>query len=74
MFADLSSVPRDFCLLLTGTPLQNSTEELWALLNFAEPEAFASGDAFIEQFGQLTDAQQVRDLHSILKPYPNPAS
>ena len=69
MFADLSSVPRDFCLLLTGTPLQNSTEELWALLNFAEAEAFASGDAFIEQFGQLTDAQQVRDLHSILKPY-----
>ena len=26
LFQDLVSVPRDFCLLLTGTPLQNSTE------------------------------------------------
>ena len=27
-------------VLLTGTPLQNSLEELWALLNFLEPEKF----------------------------------
>ena len=29
LFEDLASVPRDFCLLLTGTPLQNSTEGEW---------------------------------------------
>ena len=62
-------MPRDFCLLLTGTPLQNSTEELWALLNFADPVAFADKDAFVEKFGQLKDAKQVSDLHSMLKPY-----
>jgi SNF2 family DNA or RNA helicase len=28
-------------VLLTGTPLQNSLDELWALLNFLEPETFA---------------------------------
>jgi chromodomain-helicase-DNA-binding protein 7 len=69
LFEELAKVPRDFCLLLTGTPLQNSTDELWALLNFANPVSFASKDTFIEKFGQLTDAKQVSDLHSILKPY-----
>jgi len=27
-------------LLLTGTPLQNSIEELWSLLNFLDPQKF----------------------------------
>lgn len=68
-FVELATVPRDFCLLLTGTPLQNSTEELWSLLHFSDPLTFASKDAFVAKFGQLTDSQQVSDLHSVLKPY-----
>lgn len=31
----------DHLLLLTGTPLQNNTEELWTLLNFLEENEFA---------------------------------
>ncbi len=69
LFRDLANVPRDFCLLLTGTPLQNSTEELWSLLNFSDKNVFGSKESFTEQFGQLSDAKQVSDLHSILKPY-----
>jgi SNF2 family DNA or RNA helicase len=69
LFEDLASVPRDFCLLLTGTPLQNSTEELWALLHFCDPVAFASKDEFTNQFGQLQDASQVASLHTVLRPY-----
>jgi len=46
LFEDLASVPRDWCLLLTGTPLQNSTEELWALLHFCDPTGFGSKDEF----------------------------
>jgi len=69
LFLELATVPREFCVLLTGTPLQNSTEELWALLNFADPVHFISKENFVTQFGQLTDAKQVSDLHSILKPY-----
>ena len=30
---------------------------------------FISKENFVTQFGQLTDAKQVSDLHSILKPY-----
>lgn len=33
-------------LLLTGTPLQNSLPELWALLNFLLPTIFSSVDTF----------------------------
>ena len=69
LFEELATVPRDFCVLLTGTPLQNSTEELWALLHFSDPFAFHSKDDFIEKFGQLENAKQVSDLHSVLKPY-----
>jgi SNF2 family DNA or RNA helicase len=69
LFEELAKVPREFCLLLTGTPLQNSTEELWALLHFAEPKVFASKDSFVGRFGQLKDAKQVSDLHAMLKPY-----
>ena len=35
----LGHVPVRF--LLTGTPLQNNTEELWSLLNVVNPQAFA---------------------------------
>uniref|UniRef100_A0A7S1B9C3 Uncharacterized protein n=2 Tax=Corethron hystrix TaxID=216773 RepID=A0A7S1B9C3_9STRA len=69
LFRELNSVPRDWCLLLTGTPLQNSTEELWALLNFANGDAFSSKETFCEKFGQLKQSQQVKDLHGMLKPF-----
>jgi chromodomain-helicase-DNA-binding protein 7 len=69
LFEELATVPRDYCVLLTGTPLANATEELWALLHFSDPVAFASKDDFLQKFGQLTDANQVSELHSILKPY-----
>jgi len=37
-------------LLLTGTPLQNSLGELWALLNFLLPKVFKSCDTFENWF------------------------
>lgn len=69
LFSDLGAVPRDHCLLLTGTPIANATEELWALLSFANPTVFDDKDGFLEKFGEMTDAKQVNELHSLLKPY-----
>ena len=37
-------------ILLTGTPIQNSLAELWALLNFVLPAVFASAETFDEWF------------------------
>uniref|UniRef100_K3X6C6 Chromodomain-helicase-DNA-binding protein 6 n=1 Tax=Globisporangium ultimum (strain ATCC 200006 / CBS 805.95 / DAOM BR144) TaxID=431595 RepID=K3X6C6_GLOUD len=65
----MRSLHRDHCVLLTGTPLQNKTEELWALLNFLDGKSFPSVQDFLEKFGDLHEAQQVADLHKMLKPY-----
>lgn len=46
-------------VLLTGTPLQNSVEELFSLLNFLEPQQFPSETAFLEEFGDLKTEEQV---------------
>uniref|UniRef100_A0A7N6BSG2 DNA helicase n=1 Tax=Anabas testudineus TaxID=64144 RepID=A0A7N6BSG2_ANATE len=55
-------------VLLTGTPLQNSVEELFSLLNFLEPQQFPSESTFLEEFGDLKTDEQVKKLQAILKP------
>uniref|UniRef100_A0A674MUQ3 Chromodomain helicase DNA binding protein 6 n=1 Tax=Takifugu rubripes TaxID=31033 RepID=A0A674MUQ3_TAKRU len=55
-------------VLLTGTPLQNSVEELFSLLNFLEPLQFQSETTFLEEFGDLKTDEQVKKLQAILKP------
>ena len=57
------------CLLLTGTPLQNNTDELWALLNFVDRDEFSDRDSFVQDFGNLQTSQQLDALHNKLKPY-----
>ncbi|KAG6846025.1 hypothetical protein H0H87_011073 [Tephrocybe sp. NHM501043] len=67
-------------LLLTGTPIQNSMQELWALLHFIMPSLFDSHDEFNEWFskdienaaenkGSKLNEHQLRRLHMILKPF-----
>jgi len=56
-------------ILLTGTPIQNNADELWALLNFIEPKAFASINDFRERFGELNEAEGVERLKVAIEPY-----
>ena len=67
-------------LLLTGTPIQNSMQELWALLHFIMPTLFDSHEEFGEWFskdieshvtgeGEKLDQHQLSRLHMILKPF-----
>uniref|UniRef100_H3CR68 Chromodomain-helicase-DNA-binding protein 8 n=1 Tax=Tetraodon nigroviridis TaxID=99883 RepID=H3CR68_TETNG len=55
-------------VLLTGTPLQNTVEELFSLLHFLEPAQFPSEIEFLREFGDLKTEEQVQKLQSILKP------
>jgi hypothetical protein len=55
-------------ILLTGTPLQNSIDELWALLNFLEPNRFESHKEFIDSYGNMSSAADVEKLQGLLKP------
>lgn len=81
---ELKQYPSESRLILTGTPLQNNLSELWSLLNFLLPDAFAD----LEHFESLFDFSSVREkdghkefltqerktktvasLHAILKPF-----
>ncbi|CAA3031733.1 CHROMATIN REMODELING 5-like [Olea europaea subsp. europaea] len=41
-------------LLITGTPLQNSVEELWAFLQFLDPDKFKSKEDFVRKYKNLS--------------------
>ncbi|XP_065343833.1 chromatin-remodeling ATPase INO80 [Cloeon dipterum] len=66
-------------LLLSGTPVQNSMAELWALLHFIMPMLFDSHDEFAEWFSKdienvaenkgSIDEKHLSRLHMILKPF-----
>jgi ATP-dependent helicase STH1/SNF2 len=72
-------------ILLTGTPLQNSLGELWALLNFLLPKIFSSADTFDSWFSaplaaagggsedaSLTEEETllvINRLHQVLRPF-----
>ena len=81
---ELKQYPSESRLILTGTPLQNNLTELWSLLNFLLPDAFAD----LEHFESMFDFSDVQDkeghkefiskerqqktvasLHAILKPF-----
>ncbi|KAJ7562204.1 hypothetical protein O6H91_03G058800 [Diphasiastrum complanatum] len=56
-------------LLLTGTPVQNNTKEIFSLLNLLDPEAFASEQEFLKKYGDIKIVDQVRDLQdNVLRP------
>ncbi|XP_047321944.1 chromatin structure-remodeling complex protein SYD [Impatiens glandulifera] len=50
--ADLKQYRSAHRLLLTGTPLQNNLEELWALLNFLLPNIFNASCDFSQWFNK----------------------
>ena len=72
-------------ILLTGTPLQNSLGELWALLNFLLPKIFSSADTFETWFSAplssaggtaedlaMTEEESllvINRLHQVLRPF-----
>lgn len=55
-------------VLLTGTPIQNSLDELFALLNFLQPHRFYSSEVFLKEYGNLRRSEDVERLQALLKP------
>jgi len=55
-------------LLVTGTPLQNSLRELWALLHFLDPAKFPDSAEFEKEY-EVKEAEQVLKLHEQLRPH-----
>jgi SNF2 family DNA or RNA helicase len=63
----LGAMKYDHLVLLTGTPLQNNVQELWALLRLINPRQFESMDDFIAKFGDLKTAAQLDALQKVLQ-------
>jgi len=67
------TIPTQFRLLITGTPLQNNLNELWALLNFLLPDIFSSEADFETWFSLGGDSgakdNVVKKLHTVLRPF-----
>ncbi len=68
LIQELRAFKFDHVLLLTGTPLQNNTTELWSLLNFINPDKFASAKEFLAQYGDMNTSAQVDKLNALLRP------
>eukprot|EP00967_Tisochrysis_lutea_P131940 scaffold229827_cov30-Tisochrysis_lutea.AAC.1 len=68
-FLAAAALSTDHRLLLSGTPLQNSVNELWALLHLLAPSAFLDEEAFCNRFGSLDTARQAAALSEVIRPY-----
>ncbi|KAF3329313.1 CHD3-type chromatin-remodeling factor PICKLE [Carex littledalei] len=67
LFGCLLQYTSKFRLLLTGTPLQNSLLELFALLHFIDPIEFPDPESESKSFRGLQEAK-ISQIHDLLKP------
>ncbi|XP_040854238.1 chromodomain-helicase-DNA-binding protein 1-like isoform X1 [Ochotona curzoniae] len=61
-----------FNLLLTGTPIQNSLQELYSLLSFVEPDVFSKEqvEEFVQRYHDLEkESKSASELHELLQPF-----
>ncbi|QIX61610.1 ATP-dependent helicase [Hymenobacter sp. BT18] len=60
-------------LILTGTPVENSTMDLWSQMSFINPGLLGSQAFFRKEFlkpiEKEKDEQKTRRLHSLIKPF-----
>lgn len=69
LFGALKNIRSEHRVILTGTPVQNNTTELWNLLHFIDPHRFHEAEQFQRDFGDVKNSEQLERLHSELKPY-----
>ncbi|XP_068814517.1 chromodomain-helicase-DNA-binding protein 1-like isoform X2 [Struthio camelus] len=68
----LSEFSVGFNLLLTGTPIQNSLQELYSLLSLIEPDIFPREQVkeFVEYYqGVEKESEPAKELHHLLQPF-----
>ncbi|KAJ4758380.1 chromatin remodeling factor [Rhynchospora pubera] len=69
LFSCLKKYTSEFRLLLTGTPLQNSMLELFALLHFIDPIEFPDPESESKSFNGIQHSEdKISQIHDLLKP------
>ncbi|XP_049638338.1 chromodomain-helicase-DNA-binding protein 1-like [Suncus etruscus] len=72
LYQTLSEFSVTFSLLLTGTPVQNSLQELYSLLSFVEPDTFSKEQVedFIQRYRNIAnESESGNELHKVLQPF-----
>ncbi|XP_030825592.1 chromodomain-helicase-DNA-binding protein 1-like [Camarhynchus parvulus] len=72
LYKTLSEFSIGFSLLLTGTPVQNSLQELYSLLSLIEPDIFPQEKVkeFVEYYQVIEkENEPAKELHSLLQPF-----
>ncbi|OHT14771.1 SNF2 family N-terminal domain containing protein [Tritrichomonas foetus] len=65
----LQSLSYAFCVLLTGTPVQNDLAEFWSLLHFIDPSNYSKVSDFTQKFGSNLSADKVEIIQKLVHPY-----
>ena len=65
----MSSVNSFHRIILTGTPIQNSLKELWALLRFVSPDIFEEDPEFLESELEEMTSEQVMETRNMIQPH-----
>lgn len=70
---DVSDLKSKNKLVLTGTPIENSTMDLWSQMNFVNPGLLGTQQFFKNQFlnpiEKKKDIEKVKKLHALVKPF-----
>lgn len=63
----VKQIPTEHKMILSGTPIENSLEELWSLFDFLMPGFLSSYDRFVEKYIRVSGEEHMANLQYLRK-------
>ncbi len=60
-------IPASHRLILTGTPIENSLDELWSLFDFLMPGLLSTYDRFVEKYVRISGEAYAKNINYLKK-------